>query len=135
VASATTALLRDLIEEVLWIRGEREDASMANITIKQGDDISRRLTITDSAGAAVDLTGATLTFHLRRLGGAADVLGAALTVESPATAGIATLVLTKVETAALTGDLVYQYEIEATDASGKVSTPVEGYCLIEADRG
>jgi hypothetical protein len=108
---------------------------VANITIKQGDDISRRLTITDSAGAAVDLTGATLTFHLRRLGGTADVLGAALTVESPVTAGVATLVLTRAQTEVLLGDTVYQYEIEASDASGKVSTPVEGYVLVEADRG
>jgi Ca2+-binding RTX toxin-like protein len=137
VASATTALLRDLIEEVLWIRGEREDASMANITIKQGDDISRRLTITDSAGAAVDLTGATLTFHLRRLGGTADAIAGppTLTVEPPATAGIATLALTKAQTEALLGDTVYQYEIEAADASGKVSTLVEGYVLVEVDRG
>jgi hypothetical protein len=108
---------------------------MANLSIKQGDDISRRLTITDSAGAAVDLTGASLAFHLRRLGGASDALGAALVVNTPATAGIATLALSAAQTAALLGDTVYQYEIEVTDASGKVSTPVEGYCLVEADRG
>lgn len=110
---------------------------MANVTIKQGDDVSIPLTVTAADGTTpVNLTGATLTFHLRRLGGTTDAISPAptLTLTTPLQ-GIATLALTAAQTAALTGDLVYSYEIEMTDGTGKISTPVEGFCLVGADRG
>jgi hypothetical protein len=111
---------------------------MANLTIKQGDDVSLPLTITEADEVTpVNLTGATLTFHLRRLGGTTDAISPAptLTVGTPATAGIATLVLTAAQTTPLLGDLVYQFEVELLDGQGKTSTPTQGYVLVEADRG
>jgi hypothetical protein len=110
---------------------------MANLTIKQGDDVSVPLTITEADGVTpVNLTGATLTFHLRRLGGATDAISPAPTLAlTTPLQGIATLVLTAAQTTPLLGDTVYQMEAELLDGQGKTSTPTQGYVLVETDRG
>lgn len=111
-------------------------STLANITIRQGDDVSRVLTITDDAGAALDITGATLTFHLRAPGATTDAITPAppLTLTTPAS-GIATLVLTDTQTAALSAGVVYGYEVELVDGTGLVSTPVYGLCYVQEDGG
>ena len=105
--------------------------SIAGLNIKVGDDYSKVLTVTDSAGTAIDITGATLTLHLRAPGAAADALTATLSLTTPAS-GIATLTLTDTQTATLTAGLTYLYEITLTDATGLISTPVEGLALATA---
>lgn len=110
-------------------------STLANITVRQGDDVSRPLTVT-ADGVALDITGATLTFHLRAPGATTDAITPAptLTLTTPAS-GIATLVLTDTQTAALSGGVVYRYEIELVDGTGLISTPVHGLCYVEEDGG
>lgn len=111
-------------------------ASLAGLTIKQGDDFSKTLTITDAAGAAINITGATLTFHLRAPGASTDAITPAptLTLTTPAS-GVATLALTDTQTATLTAGLTYRYEVEMVDGTQLISTPVEGLALVEGDIG
>jgi hypothetical protein len=110
--------------------------TLAGLLLKQGDDYTETLTITDAAGAAVDLTGTTLTFHLRAPGGTTDAITPAptLALTTPAS-GIATLALTDTQTAALTAGLTYTYEVEMVDGTGLISTPVEGLALVTGDLG
>jgi hypothetical protein len=110
--------------------------SLAGLTIKQGDDFSKVLTITDDDGVALDITGATLTFHLRAPGATTDAITPAptLTLTTPAS-GIATLALTDTQTAALTAGRTYTYEVELVDGTGLISTPVEGLALVTGDWG
>lgn len=111
-------------------------SSLAALTIKAGDDFSRTLTITDDAGAAVDITGCTLTFHLRAPGGTTDAITPAptLALTTPGS-GIATLTLTDTQTATLTALTTYTYEIEMVDGTGLISTPIEGLAYIAGDLG
>lgn len=111
-------------------------ASLAGLTIKVGDDFSKTLTITDAAGDAVDITGCTLTFHLRAPGATTDAITPAptLSLTTPAS-GIATLALTDTQTATLTGGRTYKYEVEMVDGTGLISTPVEGLAYIAEDIG
>ena len=110
--------------------------TLAGLELKQGDDYTETLTITDAAGAAVDITGCTLTFHLRAPGASADAITPAptLTLTTPAS-GIATLVLTDTQTAALTAGQTYTYEVELVDGTGLITTPVEGLALVRGDLG
>jgi len=106
--------------------------SIAALLIKQGDDYSKALTITQDS-VAVNITGCTLTFHLRAPGAAADAIDPAptLTLTTPVS-GIATLVLTDTQTAALTAGTTYRYEVTMVDGTGLISSPVEGLALVTA---
>ena len=113
--------------------------TLAALLIKQGDDFTKTLTVTDDAGDAVDITGCTLTFHLRAPGAAVDDDDAidpapTLALTTPL-AGIATLTLTDTQTATLTAGLTYTYEVEQVDGTGLVTTPVEGLALVLGDLG
>jgi hypothetical protein len=107
-------------------------ATREDISIRQGDTYSRPLTITEG-GVAVNITGAALTFALRAYMGSV-VLTSALALTTPA-AGIATLTLSAAQTAALTAQRVYRYEVECVDASSNVTTPVEGLACVTEDVG
>lgn len=106
---------------------------MEHIELRQGDDYSSTLTVT-SGGAVADITGATLTFHLREYGSTVDTLSVALVILS-AVAGTATLTLTDTQTAALSPNTGYTYEISMTDILGIISTPVSGRVYVLPDRG
>lgn len=110
--------------------------TLSALTIKAGDDFSRTLTVTDDAGAAVDITGCTLTFHLRAPGATTDAITPAptLALTTPAS-GIATLTLTDAQTATLTALTTYTYEISMLDGTGLISTPVEGLAFVASDLG
>lgn len=110
--------------------------TLAALTIKVADDYSKTLTITDADGAAVDITGCTLTFHLRAPGATTDAIDPAptLALTTPGS-GIATLALTDTQTATLTGGRTYRYEVSMTDGTGLISTPVEGLAYIAEDIG
>lgn len=108
--------------------------TLRGLTIKAGDDFILPLTVTDDDGDAVNLTGATLTFHLRAPGATTDALTATLTLTTPL-AGLATLALTDTQTAMLTAGTTYRYEVECVDVAGLISTPVEGLALVTEDFG
>lgn len=107
---------------------------MKHFEVKQGDDYSTVLTVTTQAGAVVNLTGATLTFHLREFGQTTDALTVVLT-PLVAASGTATLALTDAQTAALSPSKAYSYEVELVDSLGLISTPVEGRVYVRPDRG
>lgn len=110
--------------------------TLSALTIKKGDDFSRTLTITDSAGAALDITGCTLTFHLRAPGATADAIDPAptLALTTPGS-GIATLTLTDTQTATLTALQTYTFEVSLVDGTGLVSTPINGLVFVTPDQG
>lgn len=109
--------------------------TLMGLTIKVGDDYSKTFpAFTDADGVAINITGATLTFHLRAPGATTDALTATLALTTPAS-GIATLTLTDTQTATLTAGLTYRYEIEMVDSGGLITTPIEGLALATEDWG
>lgn len=104
-----------------------------DISIHQGDTYTKVLTVTDDAGDPLNLTGASLTFALKAFMGSV-VLTSNLALTTPAS-GIATLELSAAQTAALTAERVYRYEVEVVDATSKVTTPIEGLACVAGDIG
>ena len=113
---------------------------MSNLTVVSGDAYTgvRRLvvTVTDTAGAAVDLTGATLTFMAKRRRSDDDdaaVISKTPELASPqtgATKGVAYIALAEADTATLSGR--YLWELSADDAVGVV-TLASGNLYVTAD--
>ena len=112
----------------------------ANIDIRSGDAYTgaRRLTITvrDSQGATVDLTGTTLTFSVNKLGVNVFEKTTPTDIElaspqSGATKGVAYLALPSALTADLSG--IYDWELEAVDAVGAI-TLADGRFDVLADQ-
>ena len=106
-------------------------ATRSDISIKSGDTYTRVLTVTDSSGAAINITGASLTFALKQYMGSV-VLTSSLALTTPAS-GIATLELSAAQTAALTAERIYRYGVQVTDTQSKVTTPIEGLAVVTAD--
>ena len=76
-----------------------------------------RLTLTDSAtGAAVDLTSATVTLHLRAIDTTTVLLSRNATILAPATNGIAVVVWQTADLDLAAGE--YEGEVETVLASG-----------------
>lgn len=100
-----------------------------HFSMVSGDDKTLSITVTDSAGDAVDLTGASASWALGKQGQAALVIKTG-TISAPAT-GVVTIALEPADTAALAGN--YYHEMQVTDASGNVSTVAAGAVYIRAD--
>lgn len=102
---------------------------MANIHVVSGDEYLgvRRLviTVTDENDAAVDLTGTSLTFMVKRRRSDDDdaaLITVTPTLASPqtgATEGVAYIALTAADTASLSGK--YLWELEADDSVGVIT--------------
>lgn len=105
----------------------------SDISIKQGDTYTKTLTVTDDSGTAINITGASLTFALKQFMGSV-VLTSSLALTTPAS-GIATLELSAAQTAALTAERNYRYEVEVVDSQSKVTTPITGLAYVETDIG
>lgn len=101
------------------------------ILVRQGDTCSRTIAVTKPDGSAQPLIGATLTFRLRLPDAPADTIERVLTVADPAS-GLATLVLTAGETAALNPAVRYEYEVEAF-IGGTTTTLVVGTVAVQGD--
>lgn len=106
---------------------------MATLTLKQGDTISRTVTIKDSAGVAINITGGTVKMKIAKnltdTNATAIYYNAALTLTTPAS-GIATLAVTHAVSVLWTpGE--YKWEIEYIDASSNYSHTDTGVCIIE----
>ncbi len=90
----------------------------SKVSFFAGETVSLGFTITDSDGAAINLTGATLTFYLARLGTQDTVLtkttGSGITVVSAAD-GTCTVALTSSNTDNLEG--LYIYQLRLVDSS------------------
>ena len=103
----------------------------ANIVITRGDTTTLVITITDSAGAGINITGRTYTSQVR--GNADDPTAEATftcTLTTPAS-GILTCVLSATQTATLEpGNHVWDLQ---EDASGVISTVIAGAFTVLAD--
>ena len=92
-----------------------------NLSIDQGATFSRALRLKQDNGAAVDLTGVTITGQVRPSVASAVSYDFTFVIESPATGGIVTWSLTDTQTSAIdtsiSTDFVYDVEIEYADTT------------------
>ena len=95
---------------------------MATIKLVRNDTAPQlRLTLTDSqTGAAINLTSATVTLHLRAVNTTTLLLTRNAVIQAPATSGIALLIWNPGDLDREPGD--YEGEIEVTLADGTVET-------------
>lgn len=103
-------------------------------TLYAGDDRTLRFTLTDAAGAPLNLTGYELAWALRGAGGLVEIaksLGSGIAVVGLATAGVVDVTLTHTDTIGL-GAFGHPHQLEGTDASGNVSTLAEGVITVRA---
>ena len=112
-----------------------EAVNYSSFPLVAGQDITLTISVTDSAGAAVDLTGASARFVLSTPNDRVTVLDSA---DSPQTAtcavtneagGVVTVTITAANSAALLGD--YYYEIKVTDSAGAESVTNRGIITFE----
>ena len=95
---------------------------MAN-TFVAGDDITLTITATDQDGDAIDLTGASITWGLKKKLSDSSVTltkstgGSGVTITN-ATSGIFTVALDAADTTGLSGDYIHESKI--TDAATKI---------------
>lgn len=105
---------------------------MADVVVKKGDTNATigPYMVTDTTGATVNLTGATVTFVMRPVTASAPTTNATATVVTPAS-GVVSYAPTTVDTA-VAG--LYQAEFHYTLSGGKTGTwPVSGYLEIQVE--
>ncbi len=97
--------------------------------VKQNDTSPAMLaTLQDAEGNAVNLTGATVRFHMRSVGGGNPVVDAAATVVTAASG------IVRYNWVAADTDTVgtYQAEFEVTYADASIETfPNDGYIVVQ----
>lgn len=109
------------------------------LVMYRGDDRSITLTIKEPNGTATDLTGASLWFSVWNAARSSRLftktVGAGITIETPATAGIATVVIANANTSGLSAaDLDVALIWEAQLKKGSVITTVaRGTIQIQTD--
>lgn len=98
--------------------------------IKQNDtNPALKATLKDGDGTVINLTDASVRFHMRKVGNDTSVVDAAATIVSPATSGIVQYAWTGSDTAN-TG--LYSAEFEITYGDGKIETfPNSDYIRVE----
>lgn len=99
-----------------------------NFDLHAGDEDTLAITITNEAGAAINITGAALRFGMaRRLSDPAPLVeksdGAGITITDGPN-GQCEIALAKADTVKLSGS--YAYEIEAIPSGGKDKTVLNG---------
>jgi hypothetical protein len=99
-------------------------AGRANLSVYQGDDFRAAVTVSDSTGAAADLTGYTVNAQIRR--GIADnnpdiVQTISTSVDLPNTINLS---IDHADTANLTGP--YLWDLQLTAADGTKTTILRG---------
>jgi hypothetical protein len=109
---------------------------MAASSMYSGDSVSIAVTVTDSTtGAAVNITGATMTWALATAPGTTPLLtktsGDGDITVSGASSNVATVALAPADTAALNG--VYHHELQIVDGGGNKYTVYQGSIYILAD--
>ena len=111
-----------------------------NLEAKRGDLETYTLTLKDAAGAALDLTGASLWFTVKRGISDADAsavfqktLGTGIVVAAPLT-GVAVITVLAANTAAL-GDaaVTLLYDVQVKLADGSTKTPLSGEFRVTPD--
>ena len=103
-------------------------ATIQNITIDQDADFTQTVTIKDSTGTVVDLTGQTITSKLRKTHLSSSATSFTTAAVS-ATDGTCSITLTDTVTAALSEGR-YVWDLTTTDGSGIVTRRIEGRATI-----
>ncbi len=109
----------DRVQDISWIRG---------------DTFPITLTFTDDAGTAVDITGYTVYFTMKRSEEDADsaaVLAKTITTLTDPTNGITSFTLSAAEMKVLRG--VYYYDIQIKNVSAQIFTILKGLFTLGAD--
>jgi hypothetical protein len=101
----------------------------ANIVIDQGADFSTSITVADTDGNIVDLTGYTGRGQIRKHYSSSTKVDLTVTFGSPRTDGKVTLALSNVQTANIEAGR-YVYDAELITSSNTVSRLVEGIATV-----
>jgi hypothetical protein len=104
-------------------------AVISNIFIDAGADFTTTVTVTDSAGSAVDLTNYTLASQIRKTYESSTATVAFTTTKTAATSGQFTLSLNNTQTAAIPHGR-YVYDAVITSGSSVKTRVVEGIVTV-----
>jgi hypothetical protein len=106
-----------------------------DFTMYSGDTVNVAVTITDSNGDAVDLTGATSSWVLTSFSGSTVYVTKSSGAGTITYGGVSTNVATVALTASDTDDLdgIFRHELEIVDSTNNVSTVCVGTVVIEAE--
>lgn len=99
--------------------------SIANLYIDQGSDYTTTVTINDSAGSPLDLTGYTATAQIRKTYTSSTSVSFLVVFDADRSTGKITISLTNVQTSALKSGL-YVYDVLISDVLLKKTRVVEG---------
>lgn len=103
-------------------------AAVSNLYIDQGADFSTTVSLTDSNGDILNLTGYSAVGQIRKTYGSGTVAATFGTALAAAT-GQVTLTLTDTVTAAMDSGR-YVYDILITDSSGDKTRILEGHAVV-----
>ena len=103
-------------------------ATIQNITIDQDADFTETLTIKDSTGTVVDLTGQTITSKLRKTHLSSSATSFTTAAVS-ATDGTCTIALTDTVTSGLTEGR-YVWDLTTTNSDGLITRRIEGRATV-----
>lgn len=104
------------------------------ITIIRGDDVTIPVTFKDSTGAAINLTGSTVYFTVKKNPDdldAAAVISKDIVTHTNPTTGSTTISLTHAETSIAAGR--YFWDLQIKDNAGKVTSTVSDALEIRQD--
>ena len=104
-------------------------AVISNLFIDAGADFTTTVTVTDSTGSALNLTGYTHAAQIRKSYDSTSATVAFTTTTTNATAGQFTLVLSNSQTAAIPHGR-YVYDAVITSGSGTKTRVVEGIVTV-----
>ena len=104
-------------------------ATISNIFIDQGANFSTTVTITDSNGNALDLTGYTALTQIRKTYESTTATSFTSTFDSDRTTGKITISLTNAQTASLDYGR-YVYDLIITDTASVKTRVVEGIATV-----
>ena len=99
-------------------------AIYANLVVDQGTDFSSFVTLEDTAGATVDLTGFTAAGMIRRTYKSTTAVNFTTSIPDPSKGEIK-IQLSSAQTTAMKAGR-YVYDLEITSSGGAVSRVVEG---------
>ena len=104
-------------------------ATISNIFINQGADFSTTVTISDSAGAALDLTAYTALAQVRKTYDSSTSTAFTIVFDSNRTTGKITISLTDTQTQSLESGR-YVYDLLITSVAGLKTRVVEGIATV-----
>ena len=104
-------------------------AAIANLRIDQGASFSSDVTVTNSDGNVVDLTGYTTEAKMAKSYGASSSVTITSALASDPTTGVVELTLTDTQTAGLAAGR-YVYDLNITSSAGQTTRVVEGQVVL-----